>query len=268
MASTRQTSAKDKQTEQGRKRLRGAGLAVLVIVILLGAAGAGIFFARRALFVGNPRLVLREIRVSGAGYWRDHPQELAALAGLRTGTGLFELDLKAVRRRIFAVPNIDSCSVVRVLPDLVVIKVTERVPRAVLGRRGSPYVADGDSVVMSRTRVMESYRRLPLITDISLKDVRPGQVMKEIKSAMELVMMTVRNFPDISVYQISLRNPKKLDAMLRYRHFPVSRVTIPVKNRGMAFMLLTLQSAIINARRTGETRNHYDLSYDGKVVIH
>ena len=268
MATSQQTSAKDKQAEQGRKKLRGAGLAVLLIVILLGAAGTAIFFARRALFVANPRLVLREIRVNGAGYWRDHPEELAAQVGLRTGTGLFALDLRDIRRRIFAVPNIDSCSVVRILPDLLVIKVTERVPRAILGRRGSPYVADGDGVVMSRTRVMDSYRRLPIITDVSLKDVRPGQVMKEIKSAMDLVMMTVRNFPDITIYRISLRSPGKLDVLLRYRHFPVTRVMIPVRNRGMAFMLLTLQSAIINARRTGETRNHYDLSYDGKVVIH
>ena len=268
MASSQQTSPKNKQTEQGRKKLRGAGLAILFITLLLGAAAAGIYGARKALFVANPRLVLREIRVSGAGYWKNHPDALAAAAGLQIGTGLFSLDLRKIRRRILDVPNIDSCSVMRVLPDLLVIKVTERVPRAVLGRRGSPYVADGDAVVMLRTRVMESYRRLPVITDISLKDVRPGQVLKELKGAMELVMMTVRNFPDITVYQISLRNPRKLDVMLRYRHFPVSRVTIPVKNRGMAFMLLTLQSAIITARRSGETRNHYDLSYDGRVVIH
>ncbi|MBQ7207415.1 MAG: FtsQ-type POTRA domain-containing protein [Lentisphaeria bacterium] len=268
MTSPQQTSPKNKQTGQGRKKLLGAGLAVLSITLLLGAAAAGIYGARKALFVANPRLVLREIRVSGAGYWKEHPDALADAAGLRIGTGLFSLDLRKIRRRILDVPNVDSCSVVRVLPDLLVIKVTERVPRAVLGRAGSPWVVDGESVVMSRAQVMDTYRRLPVITGVPTANVKAGTAMKELKSAMELVMMTVRSFPDITVYQISLADPRKLDVLLRYRRFPVCRVAIPVKNRGMSFMLLTLQSAIINARRTGETRNHYDLSYDGRVVIH
>lgn len=268
MASSQQTSPKNKQTEQGRKKLRGAGLAILCIALVLAAAAAGIYGARKALFVANPRLVLREIRVSGAGYWKEHPDALAAAAGLRIGTGMFSLDLRKIRRRILDVPNIDSCSVVRVLPDLVVVKVTERVPRAVLGRPGSPWVVDGGSVVMSRSQVMDTYRRLPVITGVPTANIRAGMVMKRLNSAMELVMMTVRSFPDITVYQISLADPGKLDVLLRYRRFPVCRVAIPVKNRGMSFMLLTLQSAIINARRSGETRNHYDLSYDGRVVIH
>ena len=105
MASSQQTPPRNKPADPGRKKLRGAALAVLFIVLLLGGAAAGIYGARKALFVANPRLVLREIRVTGAGYWKAHPDALAAAAGLRIGTGLFSLDLRKIRRRLTDILN-------------------------------------------------------------------------------------------------------------------------------------------------------------------
>ena len=63
-------------------------------------------------------------------------------------------------------------------------------------------------------------------------------------------------------------NYSQMEIYLQYQRFPIYQVRIPVKNRGLSFALLALQSAIVNARETGEKRTHYDLSYDNRVVIY
>lgn len=269
MAVAKTTSArKTAEQKQEKKKQKGALLAVFLILLILILAGGGLFLLKKVLFAANPRLTLREIRVNGTGYWKEHHEELAQKIGLKKGTNLFALDLKVLRAKIRAIPNVDSCSVVRVLPDMVVIRVTERVPRAVLGKQRAPWVLDADAVVMPRLKSMSFVSRLPEISGVSLSGIRPGEKLKKAQCAVDLIMMTVHNFPDIRIYSISLHNPEKMDIVLQYRKFPICRVKIPVKNRGLSFMLLALQSAVINARRMGETRNLYDLSYDGRVVIH
>jgi cell division septal protein FtsQ len=243
-----------------------AVLAVLFLFLVLAAAGSGFFFAGKLLFTSNPRLVLREIRVDGPGYWKDHSAELAARIGLAPGCNLFSLDLKEIRRKLNAVPNVENCSVYRILPDMLVINVIERAPRAFLNRVNSSLVVDGNGIVMPRRQTMRS-ARLPVLAGVNLYGAEPGKKLKKTVPAMELIMTAVRSFPDITIYQIYLNDPKKLDIRLRYRKFPICRVVMPVENRGFSFMLIAFRSAFINARRMEETRNYYDLSFDGKCVI-
>lgn len=256
-----------KMTADDRKKLRRAMIAALLFLLAAAAVSAGMFFAWRALFDANPRLVLHEIRVNGAGYWKEHPEELARKIDLRTGTNLFALDPHEIRQKIIKIPNVENCSVIRVLPDTLVLKVTERVPRAKLNSPLSPWVVDGNAVIMPGMQTMKTSGTLPVIYGVSLSGVKPGTVVKGAENAMALIMTAVRNFPDIRIHRIHMDDPKVMDIRLRYLKFPVCRVIIPVRNRGLQFMLRALQSTIINSRRMGENKNFYDLSYDGKVVV-
>ena len=69
-----------------------------------------------------------------------------------------------------------------------------------------------------------------------------------------------------------------VDGAVEFRRLPASRsgalppsargaVIIPAHNRNFAFLLSTLQSAIIHAERRGDTRGTFDLSFDGNVII-
>ncbi|MBR7104194.1 MAG: FtsQ-type POTRA domain-containing protein [Lentisphaeria bacterium] len=270
MAAVRESTAKNSSAgRQDKKKVRNAVLAVFLLLLVSGAAGAGFWGVRKLLFDANPRFLLREIRVNGSGYWKDHAGDLAEKIGLKKGTNLFALDVKKIRKDLARVPNVENSFIYRILPDTLIIRVTERVPRAFLSRENSPLVADGNAVVMPRSQSMRSYARLPVIMDVSLRGIKSGDSFEKIKPAMELIMTAVRDYPDITIYRISLRDPKKLHVYLKYKYnrFNIHHLVLPVRNRGMKFMLMAYQSAVINAHRIGETRNNYDLSYDGKCVI-
>ena len=255
------------EDRQKKKKWRGALLALLLIISAIAAVLFAVFGASKLLFTTNPRFNLRDTRVTGPGYWKEHPEELARRIKLTKGVNLFALDLHTIRKRITEIPNVDSCSVMRVLPDTLVINVVERVPRAILGRAKSPWLVDGNAIVIPRSQFGKQLGRLPVIKDVKLTGAQAGKPFKNVKQAVDLVMTTVHSFPDFQIYTISLRDPEKMLIYLRYRDFPIYQVTLPVKNRGLSFSLIALQSAIINARERGETRIHYDLSYDNKVVI-
>ena len=268
MAEKKTTAAAKKPVEKkDRKKLRGALLVILGLVLITAALIFGMIWLKGALFHRNQRFALREVTVTGSGYWKTHPKELASRLELNNGINLFSFKLREIRKKILAVPNVESCTVVRILPDTLVIHVTERVPRAFINSPRSPWVLDSKAVVMPRNQVMGNPGRLPVITGVDTRRITPGKELRELRTALELIMLTVRNFRDITIYEISIRNPEKMSVLLRYGRFPLCRVLIPVKNKGLSLMLLTLQSAIINTRRAGENKNTYDLSFEGKVVI-
>lgn len=250
-----------------KKRIRKALLAAALIVLCIVLAVLGLYFSGKMLFSGNSRFALREVKVSGAGFWQKHEKLLANAIGLRMGQNLFALDYSELRKKVQSIPSVDNASVIRVLPDTIVIKITERIPRAVLNNPGSAWVVDNSATLMPRSQVMKTGNTLPVIAGVKLKNVRQGERVPEITSAMELIMMAVENFQDINIFYISVQNPEKLDIYLKYRSFASCRVIMPTRNRGWSFMLHTLQSAIVQAKLKGENRTTFDLSYDGRVVI-
>lgn len=262
-------AVKNPADKKDRKKLQGALLVVLTLVLISAAVIFGMIWLNGALFDRNPRFALREVTVTGSGYWKMHPEELASRVGLEKGSNLFSFKLKDIRQKILTVPNVESCTVIRKLPDMLVIRVTERVPRAFVNSVRSPWVLDSQAVVMPRNQVMGKLGRMPVISGVDTRGIAPGKEFRELQAALDLVMTAVRSFPEITIYDISVRNPEKLAVILQYRRFPISRVLIPVKNKGLSLMLLTLQSAIINTRNSEESRNKntYDLSFEGKVVI-
>lgn len=258
------SSAGDKQK---KKRGLGAFFALLLILCAAAAAVFAVVAVCKALFTENPRFNLQKVLITGTGYWKNHPEKLAGKIKLEKGTNLFKLDLKTVRRKTETIPGIDSCSVMRILPDTLLFQVVERVPRAVLGSSNSPWLVDSKAIVMPRTQVMSKIRRLPTISGISLAGAKNGKPFNAVKTAVDLIMTATRDFPDFTIIQISLKNPDKMFVYLKYRRYPMYRVMFPVKHRGLKFELQVLQSAIINALKNGDRRTYYDMSYEGKVVI-
>jgi hypothetical protein len=43
---------------------------------------------------------------------------------------------------------------------------------------------------------------------------------------------------------------------------------VPIKNQGLDVLLHALQSAIVSAQISQDSRTNFDLSYDGQVVIY
>ncbi len=253
-----------------RRKLWRALLLLLVLGLLLLALALAISGARRGLFTSNPRLTLRQIRISVQrdGYWNGKENKLCERIGLAPGINLFAIDYAALRRKLLAVPNIEEAEIIPELPDAVELRLLERVPRAMLGVPGSPWVVDERGVVMPRLESMAAaWPRMPVITGLSTLPLRNGAVAENALPALELIMTALRGFPDIDIRSVSVADPDSLDFWMRYQNQKNCRVIIPRRNRGLSFLLSALQSAIIDAWRHRDPRSCFILSYTGQVLI-
>src|SRR5574344_1092422 len=109
-----------------RDKLLRVLVVVAVFLTLVGMLVFGMLGMRRALFTGNPRLVLREVRIQTVGFWDGKEKELARRLALEPGQNLFELNMATLRQRLQSIPNVEHGEAVRVLPDRTVVKVVER----------------------------------------------------------------------------------------------------------------------------------------------
>lgn len=234
----------------------------------------GMVFGARALhslwFSENERLVLRRLQVTSRGYWNGREAELMRRLGLKNGKALFAIDLRGLREKLERIPCVESARVYRVLPDTLNIEIAERIPRASLGAPGSPLVADESAVVMTRAESLagSGNLELPIITGVRLSGMRPGAADRRLLPALELIMLTLRRYPMFHISTISMTSPDSMVCYFLYRggrsHY---RAVLPVRSRGIEFLLSALESAIIEIRRSGDAQRSFNLSYDGQVVV-
>ncbi len=250
-----------------RRKRRRAVLGLFLLLFLTAVAAGLVWGAKRVMFSDNLRFKLRRVEIIGGTYWKGREEKLAARIGLRPGANLFALDYPALRRRVELIPGIEECEIVRVLPDKLQFRVLERIPRLSLFNPNSPWVADEHGVLIPRDEAMPS-GRLPVYSGIRQQNLQAGAVIKELLPALKLVMMAVRNFPDIRILLISRPTPESLKFYLCYRtRDRAYQAVMPTRNRGMAILLSALQTAIINVRRNGDPRTKFNLLYDGRVVL-
>jgi cell division protein FtsQ len=91
--------------------------------------------------------VIRVERVEVTGAAALNPQEIEALADIE-GQSMLTADLDAVQRRIQALPLVASVEVQRRWPQTVRVVITERAPWGVWMVGETPYVIDGEGVVL------------------------------------------------------------------------------------------------------------------------
>ena len=248
------------------KRLRAAFFVVISLLLLALAVGM-LIGLHKLMFKANPRLVFRELHVSSTGYWNKKDDFITRILKLKKNTNIFEIDLKQLRQKLRTIPSVEDAEVVRILPDTIYVNITERMPRALINYSNAKWVIDENTVVMERRFSMASQLSLPLLVGVPSRRFSGGSRLPELKPALDLIGKILRNFPDMELLRLSVATPEKLDFHIRYRNGKIYRVIIPVKNRGLDFMLNALQSAIIHAYQLGDMRSTFNLSFDGQVVI-
>ena len=128
-------------------------------------------------------------------------------------------------------------------------------------------MVDETGAVIPRLESMSASVPLPVILGISTSGVKAGMVLETLRPALELIMLTVRSFPDISIIAVNVRNPERLEFFMRFRGQKSCKVILPVRNQNFTYLLSALQSAIIYAERQGDTRGTFDLSFGRNVII-
>lgn len=120
--------AKDIRAEQRAKRQRGQYLRyilriVIVIVAVLAIIFGAIFIYRSDLFHVN------NVQVNGSEHLTS--QEITSIAAISDDSTLLRLDSAGIKARLEDNAWVQEASIHRVLPDTVVIDITEREPGAV-----------------------------------------------------------------------------------------------------------------------------------------
>ncbi len=148
-------------------------LLISVVVGCLGAAYAGICFARDSIFVRNDRFNIRKIEiVDGQIKTEEMIREYLAYEGINIGTNLFGFDVKEFESvYLERNPLIRTIQITRVFPDTLKVAIRERDPLVRLGQRGS-LVADSEGFVF---RLSSNLHRLPVIIGCKDPKLEPGK---------------------------------------------------------------------------------------------
>jgi cell division protein FtsQ len=163
-----------------------------------GAQMRGAARAVRAFVLESPYFSVSEIQVRGSE--RIRGGELVAMAGLKHGMTIWNIDPAAIEKKFAKHPWIRRVVVRREFPRRVLIQVEERAPKAILAI-GKLYYVDAEGVVF--TEVGEADKLgLPMITglrpeQLSARDPALRRRLKEALRLGELMAMDEHKLSEI-----------------------------------------------------------------------
>lgn len=110
----------------------------LVIILVVVAAGCVVFFR------------VEEITVDGEGKYSA--EEVIAASGVKQGDNLFLINRAGTAENIYTtLPYVDDVSIRRVLPDGLVIHITERIPTALVQGGGAWWIIDKKGMILEQS---------------------------------------------------------------------------------------------------------------------
>lgn len=200
-----------------RKKLIRWGLWLGILILTLSTVGVGTHFAAKFLMqrlvYENPRYALKEVRVEVKG--SISRKQILQAARIGTGQNVMTLDLRRIQQDVEHLPYVAEAQVVRLLPDKIMIRVTERVPvaritahRSDLNMRELLYL-DRDGIVI-KPQSHEMLKPVPEIMGGKFADLEPGQRLDQAEVLAALQLMK----------QFDLT---PLKATMDIHHFDVSR---------------------------------------------
>ena len=205
-----------------RRRMMFLRRTVLMSVLILGVGGGWLAWERgylveaqsfaMSVFEQVPKaeaLKVQVVKVEGGGF-EAQAQILALTQGLK-GTPILEVPLANLREDIMAMGWVADASVLRVLPDTIRVRITERAPYAVWQKGGVLQVIDRHGVVMTQSH-METYAHLPLIVG----DGAPG-ALSDLLVVMErepAILARVHAFVRVGDRRWDLRFDNGIEVML------------------------------------------------------
>jgi cell division protein FtsQ len=165
---------------RARKLLRcslwglGTGVSILAVYGLASA------LADSSLFV------IQQVEVEASG--RLGPDEIRSMSGIRPGMNLLSLNAADLRRRLETEPWVQNATVVKRLPDRILIKVRERRPAAVMGLHEDLYYLDEEGTLLGGVEPGERVD-FPMITGLEkgVPDRGDCQTRREVQQSLALL---------------------------------------------------------------------------------
>lgn len=251
----RTVSGEKNSKMSGKKKLLWTMIAIGV-VLLISLIVFIVIKLPKVLYTENERFAFRKLEIDTTGYWKGKEELLLKRVDLPKGKNIFTIDLAKIRKQLENISSIESAQVRVVFPDTLKFRITERVPRArlIIGRK-TAYL-DKDAKMMNPEEVNISHQRLPQVIHMR----NPEQL----KSAMQLIMDALNDYPDIVIQRISLAKPDEMRVDLFYRRAKQCTVYFPAReDSDYLYLLSVLQTTILGAGSDWKT---FDLRFRGSVT--
>lgn len=186
-----------------KKRKKAAPVFGLWLFLLFCCLLASYFFLHSAYFsVGYIEVRGNEVLTS---------EEIVALGGLHQGGNIFIINTSEAEKRIETHPRVKDIEVKRILPQTLLIEVTERMPCAFVVGQDSFIAVDPEGVYLYKT-VDLNRQRLPIISGVDVEaSAGPGTDLNTagMVSALELIEMLDQVFL-ANVAEIIAASPESL----------------------------------------------------------
>jgi len=246
------------------------GLIATSALILLALACFSFWFTARALFTANEHFTLRRVIVKSGGWWKSHKNEVNKSLNITTGkTNLFSIDMAKGKKILEKKPSISKASIYKILPDTLIVKISERLPRAFLHWQGHSNVVDTNSVVMAAASCISVPKDLPVITGFRSKpaDLIPGKILYQIKPALALIKNANEECPRILIRRVSLSNPKEFNTNIVDRK-TMKNYNVMLLRNNILEELAALES-VLGAIDAGKGKNTkiIDMRFKGQAVL-
>lgn len=245
--------------------------AVVAILLLTVGMCLLIWFLYGEMFAGNPRYIIRHVRVSSheAGFWKGRKDLICDILHIQEGkTNLFTVDPGKFRTRLLErEPSIQSVRVIRELPDTLNFHIVERTPVALVNGFRSRLVVDSKTILMQKNRCMDISRTLPVIFGIpDISEYPPGSSVYRYKAAVNLIILVQTSYPDLRIGVISVKQKGQLVFSVYYRNDPYFyRVEMP--DRELSRHLQVLSTTLEEMRKNRNPRRNINLLFRNQVII-
>jgi cell division protein FtsQ len=247
-------------SDGSRRRLPPGLLRFTVWVAGFGVSILSLFALARAL-VASPLFVVKAVDVEGSE--RLTPEEIRSVSGIRSDLNLVFLDTDEITRRLESHPWIRNATVVKRLPDRVLVKIQERKPVAVVDIEGDLSYMDPEGEVLGQVRPGEALD-FPVITGMG-KEVwhaRSATGGRDVQQALVLLRV-LRTTPAMGrVSEIHVDRSKGLSFFLEGFPFPafVGWSDFSAKTRRLAKSLPDLSSP-------ANVFESVDLRFSDQIVV-
>jgi len=152
------------------------GVRAVRVLIVLAVVGFGLFRGARLVFTA-PALQVSHISVSGHARL-SRGEVLTLLAGLR-GQNMAGVDLETWRTRLLKSPWVADAALRRVLPDTVIVAVSERRPMGIGRIGGELYLVDQHGIVIDEYGPNYADVDLPIIDGLAAAPTGGGPIIDE-----------------------------------------------------------------------------------------
>ncbi|RME23696.1 MAG: FtsQ-type POTRA domain-containing protein [Deltaproteobacteria bacterium] len=180
--------------QRRRQRLAGGARAAgkLVLLAVLGAGLGVAAWAVMRLFEQAPVLRVRSIEVRGCR--RTGLQQVMEASGVRQGMNILDVDMRKSAEAIEKLPWVKSARVTRLVPDRVLVEVTEYRPVALLAASGL-YLVDGSATVFKEAEPSDAVD-LPVVSGVVSEPAAEGSedAKRRLREALRM-LERIRRLP-------------------------------------------------------------------------